>query len=187
MRALPAALALVALLAAGCGVHPEAAARPLTPQEVPVGVLPDRTGRPQPPGEREQQLYFLRDARLVPVLRPAVQVTPQTVLDALLGGPLPAEQDRGLTTALPTSGAPGRVALQGTLAVVDLGARLSESGRDDPVTALGQVVLSLTALPEVEAVRFRQDTQLVDVPRGDGQVVEAPLRAEDYQVLLDRP
>lgn len=185
-RALPSALALVAVLATGCGVDPESAARPLSPQEVPAGILTDRTGRPQPPGEREQQLYFLRDARLVPVSRPAVEVTVQTVLADLLSGPLPAEQDRGLTTALPTGGAPGRVTLRGTLAEVDLGGRLSDTGRDDPVSALGQVVLSLTALPEVEAVRFLQGDQLVAVPRGDGQVVGVPLRAEDYRVLLEQ-
>lgn len=187
MRALPAALAVVAVLSAGCGVGPEGVARPLSAEEVPAGVLTDRTSSPQPAGEREQRLFFLRDAQLVPVLRPAAQVTPQTVLGDLLGGPLPAEQARGLSTALPASGEPGTVALAGTVALVDLGDRLLESGRDDPVTALAQVVLSLTALPEVEAVRFVQDGAPVEAPRGDGQVVDLPLRGEDYRDLLDAP
>ena len=186
MRALPA-LALAALLAAGCGIGPEDTARPLSPEEAPAGVLADGSSSAQPAGEREQRLYFLRDARLVPVLRPAAQVTPQTVLADLLGGPLPGEQDRGLSTALPSSGEPGLVALTGTSALVDLGGRLLESGRDDQVTALAQVVLSLTALPEVDSVRFVQDGVPVDVPRANGQVVDVPLRGEDYRALLDAP
>lgn len=187
MRAVPVALALVAVLSAGCGVGPEDAARPLSTQEVPAGVLTDRTSSPQPAGEREQRLFFLQDSQLVPVLRPAAQVTPQTVLGDLLGGPLPDERDRGLSTAVPTSAEPGSVTLTGPLALVDLGDRLLESGRDDPVTALAQVVLSLTALPAVEAVRFVQDGVPVDVPRGDGQVVDVPLRGEDYRDLLRAP
>ena len=186
MRAAPA-LALAVLLAAGCGIGPEDAARPLSSEEVPPGVLADRTSSAQPAGEREQRLYFLRDGQLVPVVRPAAQVTPETVLADLLGGPLPPEQDRGLSTALPSGGEPGLVALTGRSALVDLGDRLLESGRDDQVTALAQVVLSLTALREVETVRFVQDGAPVDVPRADGQVVDVPLRGEDYRDLLDAP
>ena len=182
-----AALAVVGLLCAGCGVGPEDTARPVPAREAPAEVLVQGTGTPQPPGERSQRLYFLRDTQLVPVLRPAAEVTPTTVLADLLSGPLPTERARGLTTALPTSPEPPGLALQGDLALVDLGDRLLESGRDDPVTALAQVVLSLTALPGVEAVRFVQDGVPVDLPRGDGVVVDVPLRAEDYRDLLVAP
>lgn len=188
MRPRWAAVALAGgLLCSGCGVGPEDAARPLSPQEVPPGRLAERPGSPQPAGEREERLYFLRDSGLVPVVRPASQVTPQTVLADLLAGPLPRERERGLTTALPTSAEPATLTLQDGLALVDLGDRLLDSGRDDPVTALAQVVLSLTALPEVETVRFVQDGAPEAVPRGDGQVVDVPLRGGDYRDLLVAP
>lgn len=185
MSARWVALVVTGVLCAACGVGPEEAARPLPAEDVPAGVLSAGTPRPQPPGEREQRLVFVRDAQLVPVRRPAVQVTPQTVLADLLTGPLPPEREQGLTTALPTSVEPFVVTVQDGVASVDLGDRLAESGRDDPVTALAQVVLSLTALPEVDAVRFVQDGVPVEVPRGDGRLVDVPLGAQDYQALLD--
>lgn len=177
--------ALLAVLCAGCGVGPETTARPLTAAEVPPGVLVDSTSRSQPAGEREERLYFVQDGRLVPVRRPAVQVTPQTVLMDLLAGPLVEERARGLTTALPPGPAP--LVVQDGLALVDLGDRLDESARDDPLTALAQVVLSLTDLPEVDAVQFVRDGVPVDLPRGDGEVVDGPLRGEDYRDLVGAP
>lgn len=187
MRSRWAALSLAAVLGTGCGVGPEDAARPLPRDEAPADVLVERAGPPQPPGEQQQRLYFVRDAQLAPVKRPAAQTTPQTVLTDLLGGPLPHERDRGLTTALPPGPQPGSVTVQDGTALVDLGDRLLDSGRDDPVTALAQVVLSLSALPEVDSVRFVSDGMPAAVPRGDGRVVDGPLRASDFQELLDDP
>lgn len=185
MTARWVALVLSAVLCAACGVGPEDAARPLPAEDVPPGVLSTGARSPQPPGERQQRLVFVRDAQLVPVRRPALQVTPHTVLADLLTGPLPMEREQGLTTALPSGVEPFAVTVQDAVASVDLGDRLVESGRDDPVTALAQVVLSLTALPEVDAVRFVQDGVPVEVPRGDGELVDVPLGAHDYRVLLD--
>ena len=178
-------LVVAGVVCAACGVGPEDAPRPLPAQDVPPGVLSGSTRSPQPPGEREQRLVFVRDAQLVPVRRPALQVTPQTVLADLLTGPLPVEREQGLTTALPSGVEPFAVTVQDAVASVDLGDRLADSGRDDPVTALAQVVLSLTALPEVDAVRFVQDGVPVEVPRGDGRLVDVPLGAQDYRALLD--
>lgn len=175
---------LVALLGTACGVRPESEARPLRPEDIPAGVLGVPTASPQPAGTRAQRLLFIRDGRLVPVRRPAVQVTPQTALADLLSGPLPAERQRGLTTALPVGAGPGQVSVEAGIATVSLTGELLASGRSDQVLALAQVVATLDGLRGVSGVRFLADGEPLPVPRGDGALVETPLTAADYPELL---
>lgn len=167
----------------GCGVGPERQARALGPQDAPAGVLVTPSGSAQTPGASAEQLTFVRDARLATVSRAAVEVTPGAALRDLLGGPLPAEREQGLTTALPTgSGALTRLA--GGVASVSLDGALLDNGRSDQVLALAQLVVTLDALPEVQGVRFLRDGVPLPVPRADGAIVDRPLTTADYQDLL---
>lgn len=115
--------------------------------------------------------------------RAAGEVTPATVLRDLLGGPLPAEQEQGLTTALPT-GSKALTRLAGGVASVSLSGALLDNGRSDQVLALAQLVVTLDALPEVRGVRFLQDGEPLPVPRADGAIVSEPLTAADYRDLF---
>ena len=178
-------LLLVTAFCAACGVGPESSARPFPPEDVPRGLLVGPTGSPQPAGPRVQQLVFVRESRLVRVQRPVAEVTPRTVLADLFNGPLPDEGERGLTTALPTGAEVPTVDVQDGVASVSLSPQVLDSGRDDQVIALAQVVLSLAALPEVDEVRFVQDGVPIEVPRADGEVTTDPLREVDYGDLLD--
>lgn len=177
-------LVALALLTAACAVGPEKRARPLTAGDAPFGLLSRPTGVAQPPGARDEQLMFVRDSLLVPVNRPAVEVTAQTALADLLNGPLPEEHAQGLTTALPVNAAPGVVTVHDRVASVSLGGELLDNGRSDQVLALAQVVVTLDALPDVTGVRFLRGDQPLPVPRADGAIVEIPLTAGDYSSLL---
>ncbi len=167
----------------GCGVRPERQARALGAQDAPAGVLVTPSGSAPATGTSNEQLAFVRDAHLAMVTRAAAEVTPAAVLRDLLGGPLPAERDQGLTTVLP-AGAGSLVAVAGGVASVSLSGALLDSGRSDQVLALAQVVVTLDALPEVTGVRFLRDGHPLPVPRADGAIVGTPLTAADYGDLL---
>ena len=185
MRRVGAALALaVTLLTAGCGLRGEEAARPLTPEDAPVGLLSPSPPAAQPPGTSAQQLVFVRESRLVPVTRPAVDVTPQTALDDLLAGPTPQERAAGLSTALPAAAGSVPLRVVDGTASVDVGGAVLESGRSDQVLALAQVVVTLDALPDVTGVLFLQDEAPLPVPRADGAISSGPLTTQDYLPLL---
>ena len=177
---VPAVVALV-----GCGISAESSARAVGEDEAPFALLSPEPVVPQPPGARSEQLVFVRDAALVPVSRPALQSSPQSALSDLLAGPTPVERDDGLTTALPTTVEPG-YSWWATVAEVDIGGELLDSGRSDQVLALAQVVLTLDALEEVTAVRFLQQGEPLRVPRADGVITAGLVTAADYADLVSR-
>lgn len=184
-RRVPAVLLAAALLAGGtaCGVRPERTARALASGDAPAGVLATPSGSPRPSGASDEQLTFVQGVGLTTATRATTDIGPAAVLRDLLGGPLPAERERGLTTALPAgSGSLGGV--RDGVAAVSLSGALLDAGRSDQVLALAQVVLTLDALPEVTGVRFLRDGAPLPVPRADGAIVAGPLTAADYQDLL---
>ena len=188
--ALLAVLVAVLLATAGCGLRGEADARVLSVEEAPPALLspsPVVLPLPAPAGASAQELVFVRESRLVPVTRPVLDVTPQRALQDLLGGPTPAERAVGLSTALPAEAGPVSVDVVGSTASVDIGGGVLESGRSDQVLALAQVVVTLDALPQVDAVRFLSEGQVLPVPRADGAISEDPLTADDYRPLLAPP
>ncbi|QFU85589.1 hypothetical protein [Amycolatopsis sp. YIM 10] len=97
------AVLLLCLLTA-CGVRP-------TDGPIPAGPGPAFPYRNQ----AEMTLYFLLDGRIYPITRSTPGLaSPESVLSALVGGPTPDEQKRGLYTQVP----PGaKVAFSGQLEV----------------------------------------------------------------------
>lgn len=180
MRRGLAAAALLLLLP-GCGIRAESEARPLgTRAASPLLLTP--TASPGPPGVRRAQLYFVREELLVPVDRPAAAVSPQRALSDLLAGPSEAENARGLTSALPTTGELVLLEVGAGTAVVELTGALE--GGNNQVLALAQVVATLDAAPGVDDVRFVQDGTPLPVPRADGALTDLPVSLEDYRDLL---
>jgi hypothetical protein len=180
-RTLPA-LMLVVLAAAGCGVPLDDEPRSLGPS----GRV-DRSGSPAAPvaGSTVLRLYLVRDGRLVRVPRrvPA-PLTPAQQLDTLLAGPTAEESEDGLSSALTTTTVTA-VELVGRRATVILGDRTGPAVRSDEVLGFGQIVCTLTSLPDVGTVSFVADGAPLWVPRSDGSLAGTPLTIADYSSLLD--
>jgi hypothetical protein len=179
------AVALLVVLAvgpAGCGVPVDDEPRRLgEPGRM------DASGGPAPhaAGSTVLRLYLVRDGRLVRVPRrvPA-PLTAAQQLDNLLAGPTAEESEDGLTSALSTMTVTD-VSLAGRRATITLGDRAGQGFRDDEVLAFGQIVCTLTSLPDVGTVSFVADGAPLWVPRADGSLAGTPLTIADYSELLD--
>ncbi|MFF5175211.1 GerMN domain-containing protein [Micromonospora sp. NPDC000089] len=182
-RRLLAALAVLVLLPAGCGVpvddEPRAVSAPPGPFPTPAG----GAGTPSA-GRVREVLYFVRDDRLTPVVR-WVDATPtvDAHLQQLLAGPSAQERDAGLTNALPGAMTVAVAGLSGTRATVDVREAGQEVGRSDGVYAFGQIVRTLVARDDVDSVAFVRRGRPLGVPRADGSLSTQPLTADDYATL----
>ena len=54
----------------------------------------------------------------------------------------------------------------------------------DEIAALGQIVCTLTRVPDITGVQSTRDGQIVKVPRADASLTTGPLTAADYQALI---
>jgi hypothetical protein len=177
-RLLPAAAALA--LAVGCGVPQDDMPRALDPSGAPFRVF-EQDAVPPPQGDLQVEMWFTRNDRLVPLVRP-VQLpgSPREVLEALFAGLAEQERAAGLASALPAGLAFTAVEVRDRIAVVTLRG-LNEQVQ---VLAFAQIVVTLDGRPEVDGVRFRSADRDVQVPRGDGSLTDAPVNRESYSELL---
>ena len=162
-------LALTAVLLAGC------AGDDSTAEETSTVTLPAFSNA---------RVYWLLDGKVWPVVREVQASDDATtaVMDELVAGPSPQEQEElELTTAIPAQATP-EVSVENGVATVELDEELSPEGR-------AQVVYTLTQFPTVESVEidgegytradFEEQTPsvLVESPLAFEQVA-TPLRAE---------
>jgi hypothetical protein len=183
IAAAAASLTLVAL-AAGCGVPVEDTARQVeqTGNSTPAAAP---TPAAAASGPITETLYLLNDGHLVAVERKAP--TPpdaQQLLADLLAGPIPAEQEAGLTSALTGTTAINSATDAAGSATVELSTALEGTGRSDDVLAFGQLVCTLSSRPDINQVVFTRQGQRVGVPRGNGALTEDPLTCADYANLV---
>ncbi|WP_117669157.1 GerMN domain-containing protein [Micromonospora sp. MW-13] len=180
---VPALLAGLLVLASACGVPAEDRPRAV---EVPPGPFPSpaTAGSTAPTGRVTQTLCFVRDDRLVPVLR-RVDRAPgaDAQLRDLLAGPTAVERDVGLTSALPGAMSAAVADVVGGLARVTVGQTGDDTGRSDEVLAFGQIVCTLAARDDVTTVSFLRGGRPLGVPRADGSLSAQPLTAADYLSL----
>ncbi len=185
MRSAASLGVTLALLAAGCGISAESQPRTLDPGSAPfrsVGQSPTAA----PSGAGRALVYLVRDGAIVAVVRRVPDPpSPDAVLAALVAGPSGRESDAGLTTAVLSGITLDQQGIDARVAYVDVPASsATESGRNDEVLAFAQIVVTLTALPNVTGVRFLRDGQPLDVPRADGSLAQIPLTRRDYTDLL---
>jgi spore germination protein GerM len=110
----------------------------------------------------------------------------QQLLTALTAGPDEAEHGRGLSTALPSDVGLRVTALRDGVAVVAIeGGEPDADPRRLPLS-VAQVVLTLTSMPGVDAVRLTRDGEFVQAPLATGELVSRALTAADYRSLLAR-
>jgi spore germination protein GerM len=188
-----AALAVAALMLAGCGVPPDDHATLAAPDSVPFDLLGQAqsvTATTLPFAQTEKATLFLvQGERLAPVQRelPA-PVSVESVLEALVTGPSSTEVQLGLRTALLTT--PGLVrsgGVTGGIATIDLGQPFTEIAGRDQIVALAQIVSTVTGLPGVGRVRFTLDGNPVGILRGDGAVTTETVSRDDYATLAPVP
>jgi spore germination protein GerM len=173
------------LAVAACGIPPESTARGIQPPPGPYQLTTLNPPAPSPSGAVIEQLFFIKDGKLVPVeRRVARQRTAQDQMTDLLAGATDAEQNSGVSSALPGANVIGGVHVTDQIATVDLGPGFGDSGRNDAVLAFGQVVCTLDSRADVNGVVFQQNGQPVGVPRATGLVSAGPLTTADYASLL---
>jgi spore germination protein GerM len=185
LLAAVAALASVCVLTASCGATTQSEPVALGHDGVPFALLeePTTTVPPTiaPDDEYPFVVYFEGDDGVVPVLRTASErPNVQHLLRTLLAGPTEAEAAVGMRTAIPPRAVQRVRRVSGRMAIVDLLRPFTQVSGSEQQAALAQIVLTMTALPEVSRVRFRIGGDPVSVPRANGTVTREPVRREDY-------
>ncbi len=182
--ALGIAAALIAACSPGAQDQPEV----IDDTEVPFQLL-DTTSTSAPTPSTSvldpQTLFFVVDEELVPVSRGDTEGDdPLMLLRNLVAGPTPSESALGIGTAIPsgTRIRRARVRGDGTL-VVQLVTDL-DGAEGGSALAIGQLVLTAAGDPDVERVLFQLDGEPVQVPQGDGTLVQGPVSPRDYAELL---
>ena len=118
--------------------------------------------------------------RLVVVQRDVLNEPPQ-IINALFDGPTTSEQDESLRSAIP----------QGTKLIsaryvatdivkIDISENIFQATGDDLVSAVAQIVLTLSEIQGVERILLVVQGQTQEWPRGDGSLTSEPLTSFDY-------
>jgi len=178
----------VAALVAGCGIGTQSEPEPIAPEDVPFGLLdpPAETVSPNEPAGVPFVVYFVTadGTALTPAVRTAfAPASTAAVLRALVTGPTETEAASGLSTALPPDTTARPVVVTVDLAVIELGGGFGDVSGEDAVTAMAQIVFTVTEAAGVGSVQFRLDDEPLEVPRGDGALTSAPVERSDYPDL----
>jgi spore germination protein GerM len=190
--AVGAVVAMVGLLAVGCGVPPDDHATLAAPGSVPYDLLGEEqaaTATTQLAAQTERATIFLvQGERLAAVQRelPA-PVSVESVLETLAAGPTATEVQLGLRTALLAPGLMRSGGVSGGIATIDVGQPFTEIAGRDQIVALAQIVSTVTGLPGVGRARFTLDGQPVGILRGDGAVTTETVSRDDYATLAPVP
>lgn len=118
--------------------------------------------------------------RLVVVQRDVLNEPPQ-IINALFDGPTTSEQDQSLRSAIP----------QGTKLIsaryvatdivkVDISENIFQATGDDLISAVAQIVLTLSEIQGVERILIAVQGKTQEWPRGDGSLTSEPLTSFDY-------
>ena len=181
-------LTFVVVAGASCGIPHDA-----EPTLFPGGVVHPAVA----PGDTDAQagkgpgapdvaasVFLVQGERLVKVVRNVPSAELSAVLTLLLDGPKQAEFAAGVRTAISPETTLRAARHEGDTAVVDLSAAVVEVGGQEQILAVAQIVLTTTAVPGIEQVRFLLEGQAVEIPRADGTLTAESLRAADYQGLV---
>ena len=181
-----ALLVLLTPVAAACGVPQDDEPRALSAAEVPFASAA-ASAAPADDGNRQVELWFVRDGRVVPTARRVDGPTSVPALGELLfGGTSEEERNDGLISVVPSTLSLEEVQVQNGTAVLTLDGPDAEVLRTQPL-AYAQIVATLTSVGSVDGVRFRLDGRDLRVPRGDGSLSDGPVTRNDYAELLAAP
>lgn len=192
----PVGAALVAaalvVLAAACGVQPDASPRPLARSDVPYGLLEagpntSTTVTTTPVPKVGSQVFFVAGTRLQPATRQVVDPpTVRRVLDALLAPPSESEVAAGLRSAIPPATTLGYSKSPNNVISVDLSPEFSRTSTPEQVLALAQIVFTLTEIPDVAGVQFTLNGSPVEVPTPAGSTT-GPVNRDAFPNIAPAP
>ncbi len=181
------ALGVAGLCIAGCGVPTQSVAHSTPDNQVPSGLLSPipPTTTTLPPTTTTAAVTICLASPLGP-LRPVVRQvpanpTPDAVLKALAQDPTAQEKALGLGTSV-TSGTTATV--RKGIADVTLDPEFASNSSAEQLTAVAQIVCTLTARPGIGQVQFELGGAAAAVPRGDGSSTSHPVSRDDYPQLI---
>ncbi len=164
-----AALAALACALSACGVSVDESPRPL---QLPTT---STTVSPTPPtGAFETVLYYVAEGDLLPVVRDLPDRTLETILAALLDPP--SGTPPGLGTSIPSGTTLLGLQRDRKTIAVNLSEPFQNVVGQSRQQAIGQIVLTVTELADIERVRFLIEGEPVSVSspvRGDAELVDA--------------
>lgn len=130
-------------------------------------------------------VYWIRDRRLVPEgISFQSPPDPQRLSSLLEQGPGESIEAAGARSVVSGAGAIVAVSAVGDRIEVELAPSFAEVTGTDQSLALGQIVATMTTIPGISQVLFRQSGDVVDVPIQDGTLVRRPLTRADFSTLL---
>lgn len=173
-----ALLAFSALLFSSCGVGTDSEPRALAPTSTAPTSLPDDAGT------ATSVIYFLQSELLVPVTRSLPDRTPKAVIESLLVSPTNADGE-GLSSSIPASTRLLSASTSEDRTNVDLSADFGDVVGESRNQALGQIVLSITGLPDVTTVTFSLEGEPIKVTTSRGEV--SVVTDCDFQTLMADP
>lgn len=175
-------LAVVSVGLVGCGVPTQGVAQRVPDGSVPSGLLHPATPTTTVPSSTTTvPVTICLAAPLGPLKTVVRKVRAGSGADVLMTQlaqtPPPSERAVGLTTAV-TSG--DTVSVESGVAIVKLVSDFASSSSADQLTAVAQIVCTLTGQPGIGQVQFRLDNVDTEVPRGDGSTTAGAVSRSDY-------
>lgn len=132
-------------------------------------------------------LYLVGEAGLVRVTRDLpVPVDAEAVLGSLLAGVTEPEDRSGLSSSIPVGTELLGLQVSDGIATVDLSADFATVGGQQEISAVAQIVLTVTQSGEAEGVVFELDGVRTDVPTAEGALAEVAVTSDDYESLIER-
>jgi hypothetical protein len=189
MRSRPPGLAALAVATmwatTSCGVPTDSDAVRIPAEDVPFGLIDtvatSTTLVNEVDADVAVDLFYVSGDELVAVRGSApAPLTPEAVVAALL---LPTSPSSSVRSVLEPDDIVS-VTPDGSAVIVDLDQTLLELPTSEQVLAVGQLVLTLTALTEVAVVSFVSGGEPVAVPLPDGTAASDPVGAESFIALL---
>ena len=178
---------LIAALATGCSIQPEAAPNDLSEER--SDVFGDPATGDEAAGANRIFLLVPADTEQPERLRSVqrdVPMEPEAVLESLFAGPNTEERDEGLDTAIPADvellSTPRAV---GQVLTVDVNDVFGALNTDSLQLAVAQIVNTATTIDGVQSVQLRIDGEPRVWPLGSGELTDRPLTAYDYPGLVE--
>jgi spore germination protein GerM len=181
------------LVVAGCGLPGDTEVRAVDATTVPYNLLdaeaPSRPGLTGPvPAGTPVVFWLVHDDRLAPT---AVAVSCTDPVDDIVGrllgllaaAPDEAARSAGRSSAIPSSSGLDLIGVTDGVALVELDPATSLAADRLPL-AVGQLVLTVTSAPGIEAVQVSAAGDKVEVPLPGGALTDRPVTANDYAIFL---
>ncbi len=183
-----AALAVVAVLSAGCAIPTQSAPSTMAPSKVPFDLLNPHppttttTTQPKPSSYVAVQVFFLNAANaFTAVQRFVAAPAPLTaVLGALLEGPSSSDPP-GTATAIPSNVRVLSATKQAGIVTVNMNAAFEAITGESIEEAVGQIVATVAIdQGDTTGVLFQIEGQHISVPIANGSQVSGPVYLIDF-------